>query len=274
MTQLCDRSALDGHAAEQRDLFWRLGRDRQASPTHDRIHHAFEVWVGRTPSAAAVIHGRHELSYAELDRHANCLASLLRAHGVRVGDRVGVFLPGSVPMAVGILATLKVGAAYVPQDVRITPPARLRHVMDAAGIRLVLTLAEYAGRIPAGDRVVIPVDAIPFHSLKDDGSIRSSSTVDRDARTAVVVFTTDLAVLASGVAVTHAHLCNALLTEPRLLRIEPGMRVAQLLDIAHDLAVWEVLGALSHGATLVIRGREVETTMRAVDLVIATPSLK
>ena len=47
--------------------------------------------------------------------------------------------------------------------------------------------------------------------------------------------------------------------------------MAQLLNIAFDMAAWEILGALSHGATLVIRGDDIAATARDVDVVIATP---
>lgn len=42
--------------------------------------------------------------------------------GVKRGDTVALFVERSIPMLVGLLAVLKVGAAYVPQDARIVPP--------------------------------------------------------------------------------------------------------------------------------------------------------
>ncbi len=53
----------------------------------------------------------------------------------------------------------------------------------------------------------------------------------------------------------------------------PGLRVGQILSIAFDMAAWETLGALSNGATLVIRGSDIQETASAVDILIATPSI-
>lgn len=56
----------------------------------------------------------------------------------------------------------------------------------------------------------------------------------------------------------------------------PGLRVAQLLNIAFDMCAWEVLGSLSNGCTLCIRGktsREWRALMKTVDIIIATPSI-
>lgn len=55
--------------------------------------------------------------------------------------------------------------------------------------------------------------------------------------------------------------------------MRPGLRVGQILSIAFDMAAWETLGALSNGATLVIRGRDIQETASKVDVLIATPSI-
>jgi non-ribosomal peptide synthetase component F len=77
----------------------------------------------------------------------------------------------------------------------------------------------------------------------------------------------------NGVRVTHENLCNVLLTEPGSLGIRPGDRVAQLLNIAFDMAVWELFGALAHGATSVIRGRDIASAASTATVLIATPGV-
>jgi len=58
--------------------------------------------------------------------------------------------------------------------------------------------------------------------------------------------------------------------------MRPGMRVAQLLNIAFDFSAWEVLGALYNGCTVCLRGntkKEWIELMKTVDIVFATPSM-
>src|ERR1700734_789305 len=58
--------------------------------------------------------------------------------------------------------------------------------------------------------------------------------------------------------------------------MSPGMRVAQLLNIAFDFSAWEMLGSLYNGCTLCIRGntkKEWIELMKTIDIVIATPSI-
>ncbi|HZD15584.1 MAG TPA: AMP-binding protein, partial [Pseudonocardiaceae bacterium] len=56
------------------------------------------------------------LTYLELDARANQLARFLLRRGVRPGDRVGLLFDRAVDGYAGMLAVLKVHAAYVPLD--------------------------------------------------------------------------------------------------------------------------------------------------------------
>jgi len=58
--------------------------------------------------------------------------------------------------------------------------------------------------------------------------------------------------------------------------MRPGMRVAQLLNIAFDMAAWEILGSFSNGCMLILRGKsskDWKTALKNMDIVIATPSI-
>jgi hypothetical protein len=58
--------------------------------------------------------------------------------------------------------------------------------------------------------------------------------------------------------------------------MRPGMRVAQLLNIAFDMGAWEILSSLYNGCTLCIRGntaREWAQLLKTVHIVISTPSI-
>ena len=54
------------------------------------------------------------LTYSELDREVSRLAGGLRRLGVRVGDRIGIFMPMCPEVAVSVLAAAKVGAVIIP----------------------------------------------------------------------------------------------------------------------------------------------------------------
>jgi len=269
--------ALRGLTPRHQALFRRFGAGPDAPVPYQLLHHAFEARAAERPDAVAVTHIDESMSYGELDQQADRLAALLAALGVQAGDRVGVFLERSTHMVVGILAALKAGASYVPQDVRITPAHHLDHIVRTASIQVILTLSRFADRArTSGAQIVIEVDtflrSVTGPPRRSEAERRSTARADADS-CAVVIFTSGTTGQPNGVSVTHANLCNVLLHGPATLGVGPGMRVAQLLNIAFDMAVWEIFVALSHGATLVIRGSDIAETVRAVDVVIATPSI-
>jgi amino acid adenylation domain-containing protein len=260
---MTEPNAVQGLPPDDRPLFRRFGRGPSVTPPFHRIHHAFEANAARSPHAPAVEHEGECVTYGELDHRANVVAASLLDAGVRPGDHVGVFLTRSISMVVGILAVLKAGAAYVPQDVRITPRRHLDHVMRTAGIKVVLTTSEHAPAVTAP--TVLALDTLPDR--------RVTAPRAENGETAVVIFTSGTTGVPNGVRVTHANLCNVLLTAPGSLGIGPGDRVAQLLNIAFDMAVWEIFGALTHGATSVIRGKNMAQAAETATVLIATPGV-
>src|SRR5699024_4340904 len=81
----------------------------------DRIESA----ARRTPAAPALRCRGRTMSYRDLDGRADRLAAILRRdHGIdgATAGIVAVALPRSFDLLVGLLATLKCGAAYLPVD--------------------------------------------------------------------------------------------------------------------------------------------------------------
>ncbi|MFI6247832.1 amino acid adenylation domain-containing protein [Streptomyces sp. NPDC051016] len=250
-------------------LFWQYGRGPGAPVHEPLVHRAIERHAIAHPHSVAAEHHGATLTYGELDRYAAVLAARLVREGVRPGDHVGLFTRRSIPMLVGLLAVLKTGAAYVPQDIGRTPPAQLAHVVRTAGTRVILTLKEHAPRVPLpdGHRLIALDDPAPY----EPGPARALPAHPDDG--CYVVFTSGTTGRPDGVKVTHRNVTNLLLTEPGGLGIRPGDRVAQLLDIAFDMAAWEILGCLTHGATLVIRGKDIAAAARTATVLIATPTV-
>ncbi|MER5209450.1 amino acid adenylation domain-containing protein [Streptomyces sp. NPDC002838] len=231
------------------------------------VHHAVERQAATAPHTIAAEHLGATITYGELDRHADALAARLAREGVRPGDHVGLFVRRSIPMLVGLLGVLKAGAAYVPQDIGLAPPAQLTHVVRTARTRLVLTVAEHAHRVPLpdGHRLITLDEPLPY-----EPGPRPAIGADDGC---YVLFTSGTTGHPNGVKVTHRNVANILLTAPGDLGIGPGDRVAQLLNIAFDMAAWEILGCLAHGGTLVIRGKDIAAAARTATVLIATPTV-
>ncbi len=256
------------------DAWRQFGCGPVVEPGFSLIHRAIEERAAAHPQNLAACFQGQTLTYGELNRQANRLATALKAHGVVPGDHVALFVERSIPMLVGMLAALKVGAAYIPQHVGITPATQLRHIMEVASTRVVLTLSTLAPAIPltAGQQC-IHLDAFIDSpgSIADDLNVGSGAPSE-DAL-CFVLFTSGTTGQPNGVRVTQRNVCNILLTAPGNLGMRPGLKVGQILNIAFDMAAWEVLGCLAHGATLMIRGKDIAETAEQCDVLIATPSI-
>ncbi|MEX0317401.1 MAG: amino acid adenylation domain-containing protein [Ruegeria sp.] len=257
-----------------RERFLAFGWGAEQAPKVPTIVEAIDHQAKTQPEAIAAEHNGCTLTYAELDAAANRVASVLRAHGVQRGDAVCLYLHRSLPMLVGIVATIRVGAAYVPQHVGVTPKDTLRHIARVTGARVILSLQELSDQVPvASDQSLVTIDTVMFDPALDADAPPREEFAAQPDDLAMILFTSGTTGVPNGVQVTHKNLCNILLTAPGDLGMRPGMRVGQILSIAFDMAAWETLGALSNGATLVIRGKSIQDTAEQVDVLIATPSI-
>lgn len=102
------------------------------------LPHAIDRAAARAPDRDAIRYGGQALTYAALVERADRLAGLLRAQGVRRGDRVGVHAGKGLAATVAMYGIMKAGAAYVPLD-PASPPARQAFVVRDCGIRHLVT---------------------------------------------------------------------------------------------------------------------------------------
>jgi len=107
-------------------------------PSQQCLHQLIEAQAARTPHAEAVIFGQERMTYAELDRRANQLAHRLRRLGAGPEQIVGICVERSLDMIVGLLGTLKSGAAYAFVE-PTTPPERREFILRDSGARLLVT---------------------------------------------------------------------------------------------------------------------------------------
>lgn len=264
-------------SAKDQILFEQYTQGKASLPSHPTITDAIRFQTQHQEDSIAVHHLGDSISYKALEYQANRLAMELVQLGVRRGDAVGLFVQRSIPMVVGILACMKAGAAYVPQDVVVSPTAQLDYVSEVAEIEVVLTLSSFRHLVPTRkNQKVIAIDSFMQDGLDHDLNVINPFWVDRQSRpedVCFILFTSGTTGKPNGVRVTQKNLANIILSSPGNLDIRPGTKVGQILNIGFDMAAWETLGALAHGATLVVRGKSIQDCAKHVDVLISTPSV-
>ena len=107
--------------------------------------------AARYPEAAAIDDGTVQLTYSELISDIEASVAWLAARGIGRGDRIGIRMPsGSFALYEAILATLAVGAAYVPVDAD-DPDERADLVFGEANVVAIVSEAGMA-RGPGSSR--------------------------------------------------------------------------------------------------------------------------
>ena len=119
--------------------------------------HLFEQQVERSAEAIAVRYEEQQLTYAELNERANQLAHYLRALGVGPEVLVGICLPRSVELIVGLLGILKAGGAYLPLDPGY-PAERLSFMLEDGQVQVLVTEEALLERLPVHWGQTICVD--------------------------------------------------------------------------------------------------------------------
>ncbi|MEZ0369288.1 MAG: condensation domain-containing protein, partial [Candidatus Sericytochromatia bacterium] len=102
------------------------------------VHRLFEEQTARTPERTALLWAGQRLSYRELNEKANRLAHFLHGRGLGPGMLAGICLERSPDLIAGLLAILKLGAAYVPIDPDY-PADRIAWILADAAPTLVLS---------------------------------------------------------------------------------------------------------------------------------------
>ncbi|KAG6854584.1 hypothetical protein C0991_004920 [Blastosporella zonata] len=259
--------------ATDKELFTKFGLGETVKPAFECVHHAFDHHAREHPETIAVEDFAHKITFAELDRQSNCLATRLRESGVAPGSRVCLLVERSIHMVVGILSVLKAGGAYVPLDGNVVADKTLNHALKDSGSSLVLVQRKFTHR----------VGTVPIVCLEDaicespsNPHCQRPKDLAKTTDSAYIIYTSGTTGVPKGVDVMHKNVTNLVCMAPGNLKMGHGVRVSQLMNISFDMAAWEILGSMCNGSTLCLRGKtskEWRAVMKTVDVVVATPSM-
>jgi amino acid adenylation domain-containing protein len=205
--------------------------------------------VAASGAAAAIEASGTQLTYAALDVAANRLAHRLRDLGVGPDITVGVCLPRSPELVIGLLAILKAGGAYVPLDPAY-PLDRLQVMMEQARPRVLMSHGELVDGLPQTRGKVLLLD-------RDAAAIAQESEADPEplaqgADLAYVIFTSGSTGRPKGVAMPHQGLCNLLEWQARGFGGDRPRRTLQFASPSFDVGFQDIFSTLATGGTLVV----------------------
>jgi amino acid adenylation domain-containing protein len=222
-------------------------------PRNVCLHDIFTQRAKHTPERTAVVCGKQQITYGELNTRSNQLAHYLCKHGVGPEVLVGVFLDRSVDTIVGLLGILKSGGAYVPLDPAY-PKDRIGFILQDAKAAFLLTQHALLEALPEHSAKVIVLDA-DLQSIAGESPDDLPNTSNPN-QLAYVLYTSGSTGKPKGVQIEHRNLVNFLSSMGR----EPGLTAKDTLlavtTLSFDIAGLELYLPLVTGGTVVLASQE------------------
>lgn len=206
----------------------------------------FDDSVKANPENIAVSFNDNQLNYQQLDDQSNQLAHALIVNGVKPRDFVGIRLERSQDLVVSLLAVWKAGAAYVPID-PATPVDRQAYILNDANINIVVSDSP-----DENSQVIQPSNVSGFPQDKVNVSIQPLDT-------AYIIYTSGTTGNPKGCLVSHGNLIRLFDTTETLMEFSSRDHWCMFHSYAFDFSVWEIFGALYHGAQVSIVPKELTT---------------
>jgi amino acid adenylation domain-containing protein len=192
-----------------------------------------------------------ELSYAQLIDEVARLGAGLSARGVTEGDRVALLIPNSVDFIVAALASLWVGAVFVPLAVT-DPPSRLATIVANCAPALVVTSVRDDDLLSAslGDALLVPMDL-----LREERRVPVIET-DVATRVAYVIYTSGTTGTPKGVQIGNTAFAAAVRSTTSALGLSRATRTLCVSPFHFDGSYANVFPTLVSGGTVVMRPRD------------------
>jgi amino acid adenylation domain-containing protein/non-ribosomal peptide synthase protein (TIGR01720 family) len=218
-------------------------------PASSTVTSLFEERAASAPDSVAVTFRGEQLTYRELDVLANRLACHLRDRGAGPEVMVAVCLERGLDMVVSLLAVLKAGAAYVPLDPRY-PAERLAFMLADCAAPLTVTQEALADRLPSARAELVLMDSdrdviAGYPAVSPGGRGGPDSLI-------YVIYTSGSSGRPKGVLVEHRNVVSILTTARQTFDFDARDVWTMFHSFAFDFSVWELWGALTAGARVVV----------------------
>ncbi|MDP4146685.1 MAG: amino acid adenylation domain-containing protein [Bacillota bacterium] len=246
---------------EKEEVLYKFNNTETKYESQRMVHELFEEQVQKNPEKTALIFGNKTLTYSQLNINANMLAEKLRQKGVTTDKMVGLMVPRSLEMLIGILGVLKAGGAYLPIDPTY-PEERVRYMLENSKCEIVLTQ-------PMENDIDLPMESI---NLLDDssyvGSGLNSDSTGNSNSLAYVIYTSGSTGKPKGVMIAHRNINNFIKGMTDRIDFSSNKTILCLTTISFDIFVLETLLPLTKGLTIVIANEQQQMDPDMLSIII------
>ncbi len=211
------------------------------------LNQIFAEQAKENPDKTAVIWHDSKITFSELNKRADEIASLLISKGVKRGDRVGLLCRRTPDLLASMLGILKAGAAYLPV-LTDYPTSRISYMLSNAEAKLLLSdpisLAMLDGALPCP--VALTDESTPHAELI--GAQEPSDPI-------YVLYTSGSTGQPKGAQLPHRAITNLLEAIKGVMNGNEGP-VLCTSNVTFDIFITESLLALAQGFAVVLADDE------------------
>jgi amino acid adenylation domain-containing protein len=205
----------------------------------------FEAAAVQHADSVAIRDGAREITYEQLNAHANGVARQLREWAVGPGSIVAVCVPRGIELVLAAVGALKAGAAYCPMDVGSPRERQIAQLGDCKA-SVVLTTEEHLAKFSPHCEHAFCLDK---NAIEQSGN---PNVRLRSEDLAYVIYTSGSTGTPKGVEIPHRGLLNLALWHQQSYKVTAEDRASLLSSPACDASVWEMWPYLISGASLVV----------------------
>ena len=229
----------------------------------------FSEQVLRTPDAPAVVDKDSQLSYGEMDRHANALARELINFGVEKNDFVCVMLDRVKEFPLSVLAIHKAGAAYTPLDFEY-PNERLSYMLENSESKVLITshavleAKEAEGEFRTAAAKTFFIDDFMAGIVSDDSAAFDPIDLSSPDGLAYMIYTSGSTGKPKGAILHQAGLRNFIAVVTDMEQLTAADRISGHRSFSFDAHIEDMYPILTLGGSFHIMPTEIRKDLSAI----------
>lgn len=212
----------------------------------------------QSPNLEALVEGEKGYSFQQYNERVNQLAHYLLHNGVQRGDRIGILCKNNHPFPSVMMASLKIGAVFIPLNHQLTA-YELESIVKEARLKVLVIDDEFSEVVLKINGVkeipyVIETTKEGFGSfelkLKEQPITEPNVEVHEDDD-AIYLFTSGTTGQAKACAIGHKNLHHYFTEIAGQREIPAGERFLSVHPLFHMSGVLSILNCIYHGVTMV-----------------------
>ena len=240
---------------EKKIILRKFNKEKYHFNNSKTIIKLFKEQVKKNPKVKAVKYKEKQITYLELDKKSNYIATQMINQGIKQGDVVGIYLNRSIELIIYMLATMKIGAIYMPMYINY-PLDRLEYMLENSNAKLLIT----DGKTKINFNGMIE-NVQSYEEIQEIDKLPNIEQASNPEKIAYIIYTSGSTGRPKGVQIRDRNLVNFVKAFNKYYegKIGPKDKFLATTNISFDVSMWEIFMALLNGSTLVLYEHEIIT---------------